>query len=189
MVVVKQLLTPTDFVRMIERGELDEDAWCELVDGEVICLQSPPWYHASVVMAVALTLGNFAREIGALLLSESAGFIVGDKHQQVRQPDLSLVSKERLRILPAGQRLATDAPDLAVEVLSGDQHTEAYAKRKVAEYFAAGSRVVWLVDSDSRTVRVYEAGRAEYSAYSGEAQVNLEAIAPGFSVSIASFFP
>jgi Uma2 family endonuclease len=82
-----------------------------------------------------------------------------------------------------------EAPDLAVEVLSQEQQGEAYARPKVAEYLAAGSKVVWLVDYEARNVRSYQAGKAEYTVYSGDDVITLDAIAPGFSAPVSAFFP
>jgi Uma2 family endonuclease len=107
----------------------------------------------------------------------------------VRSPDVSLVTRSRVNILPYGHALATAAPDLAVEVLSREQYGEAYARPKVGEYLSSGAKVVWLVDPETRTVRVYEPNRDEYAVYSAEATIELEQIAPGFSALVASFFP
>jgi Uma2 family endonuclease len=189
MVVRKPLLTPADVERMMAHGKLDPDAILELVDGELVSLRPASLYHSRVCMAIVAALLPFARQIGAELLGQDAGFIVGVQHRQVRSPDVSLVTSERRYIAPAGGMLATEAPDLAVAVLSGEQHGEAYARAKIGEYFAAGAKLVWLVDPDARTVRVYEAGAHEYAIYLADSTITLEAIAPGFSAPVASFFP
>ena len=48
------------------------------------------------------------------------------------------------------------APTLAVEVLS-DSNTPGEIKRKMAEYFAAGTELVWVIDPDTRTADIYTA--------------------------------
>jgi Uma2 family endonuclease len=191
MVVVKPLWTPADFERMLASGELPDvdDVVYELVDGEVMRLPQPEWYHAAVGAAVIAALSPFGRSIGALVLGDNAAFTVGEHRQQVRSPDVSLVTKQRMRILQRGRRLGSEAPDLAVEILSSQQHGESYARHKVPEYLAAGAKVVWLIDAEAKTVRSYEAGRAEYAIYSEAAEINLDAIAAGFSASVTSFFP
>ena len=73
-----------------------------------------------------------------------------------------------------------EGPDLCVEVLSPEQHGEAYARSKVAEYLDSGAKVVWLVDPEQRTARVYEAGKREFATYSGDAEITLDVIAPAF---------
>src|SRR5262249_22182080 len=109
--------------------------------------------------------------------------------QNIRSADVSLTLKERRHIFEGSRLWATEAPDLAVEVISAEQYGEPYARQKVPEYLAAGARVVWLANPDSRTVRVFEAGRDEVTTYSGDAEITLDALAPGFRVSIDRFFP
>ena len=69
--------------------------------------------------------------------------------------DVAFTSWERLpgRERP-GKPIPDLAPDLAVEILS-KSNTKAEMKRKLAEYFQAGTRQVWLVDPRKRRVRVH----------------------------------
>ncbi len=191
MVVVKPLLSPADFERMLESGELPDvdDVTYELVDGEVVRLPQPEWYHAAVGAAIIAELSPFAKRIGALVLGDNAAFVAGEQRQHVRGPDVSLVTHERMHILRRGRRVGSESPDLAIEILSPAQHSDDYARRKVSEYLAAGTKVVWLVDPESRSVRAYEAGKAEYAIYSEEAEITLEAILPGFRTMVSAFFP
>jgi Uma2 family endonuclease len=73
----------------------------------------------------------------------------------VRIPDLSFISRARLaHHRSARAPILPLAPDLAIEVLS-EGNTPGEMARKVSEYFAAGCRLVWLVDPRTRTVTVY----------------------------------
>ncbi len=80
------------------------------------------------------------------------------------------------------------SPDLAVEVLSS-ANTAAEMDRKRAEYFAGGTRLVWVVDPPTRTVAVYtpEAGD-EPAVYGIGDTVNGDDILPGFALSVAELF-
>jgi Uma2 family endonuclease len=92
-------------------------------------------------------LGNLAGPDGALRLMPGL----------VRIPDISFIRWERFpnREVP-DEPIAGLAPDLAVEILSrGNTKTE--MQRKLREYFFAGVRQVWLVDTAHRTVQVYTA--------------------------------
>jgi Uma2 family endonuclease len=76
----------------------------------------------------------------------------------VRIPDVSFISWDRLPVkgcLPR-QKIGAFAPDLAVEVLS-ESNTPSEMQRKLKEYFLAGTRLVWFVDPQSRTVQVFTA--------------------------------
>ncbi|MBV8084585.1 MAG: hypothetical protein JO247_07195 [Chloroflexi bacterium] len=57
------------------------------------------------------------------------------------------------------------------------------------EYMAAGARVVRLVSPETRTIRAFYAERDDVEVYSGDAEITLDALAPGFRASIAGFFP
>ncbi len=74
----------------------------------------------------------------------------------VRCPDVSFTLKERLPEGEPSDHFAPFAPDLAVEVVSP---SEDYADllRKVGEYFASGSKQVWLLFPNTRTVKVFTA--------------------------------
>ena len=187
MVEVKQLLVPEDVERMIASGELDADDAFELVDGEIVRLAPTFDPHSGTCSLLIAELVPFARRIGGRVLDSSMGFMVGDELRQLRCPDVSLVSSQRLHIL-RGTGFARGAPDLAVEVLSEGQHGEAYARPKLGEYFEAGARVVWFVDLRTQTVREYLAGAREYRQYSGAAPIGLEAVAPGFACPVEVFF-
>jgi Uma2 family endonuclease len=188
-VIHKPLLKIADVERMLKCGEIDPDALWELVDGEIVYLSPTNPYHGQVEVAIAIALAPFANMIGAALMAGDAGFTVGRKREQLRGPDIALVSRNRSHIISRDKTWGTEAPDLAVEVLSPEQHGEAYARPKVAEYLAAGARVVWLVDPDARSVRVYEPNSDEYTIYAADAEISLDQIAPGFSAPVASFFP
>jgi Uma2 family endonuclease len=74
------------------------------------------------------------------------------------------------------------------DTVSG-QFGDAYRRRKVPEYLEAGAKVVWLLDPRNRTVRAFEAGSSEVIIYSGDEEITLDRIAPGFRAPISSFFP
>ena len=57
------------------------------------------------------------------------------------------------RKLPA-EPIPLLAPDLAVEVLS-KSNTKSEIDRKLHEYFAAGTRLAWVIDPKKRIARAY----------------------------------
>jgi Uma2 family endonuclease len=189
MAVVQALLTPDDVARMLTAGELDREEQFELVDGEIIWLSFASLYHNQVCGAIYVLLLSFAKLIGGIAFVDGAGFRVGPSRMNLRGPDVALVTRERRHIVPREAMWGTEAPDLCVEVLSAEQHGEAYARPKIAEYFAAGAKLVWLVDPERRTVRAYEPGKREFTIYSVEDEIALDAIAPGFRAPVSSFFP
>jgi Uma2 family endonuclease len=57
-----------------------------------------------------------------------------------------------------GQRIPSVAADLPVEVIS-NSNTKAEIARKLEQYFAAETRLTWVVDPKARTVRFHTAPR------------------------------
>jgi Uma2 family endonuclease len=101
----------------------------------------------------------------------------------VRAPDVSFVRAERL---PAGGLKAgyfAGAPDLAVEVLSPtDRFSD--VQRKVRDYLAAGTRLVWVIDPEARTAIVYRPdGRVTFLDEDGV--LDGEDVVPDFSLALA----
>ena len=113
------------------------------------------------------------------------GFILSRNPDTVRAPDVHFVSSERLR--PANEDgFFEGAPDLAVEVLSPEDRASE-VQEKIREYFSAGARLVLVADPRTETVTVHHpSGRAQ--VFSGEQEVPLEDILPGFSFRVANLF-
>ena len=141
--------TETDLLAcMQETGRL-----VELVDG--VLVEKAMGFIASVVAVQLITFLNF------FVLKHKLGIIAGPDAAQrlmpglVRIPDVSFISWDRL---PGGVKpvepILNIVPDLAVEVLSSS-NTPAEMARKNREYFAAGVRLVWHLDPETRSAAVF----------------------------------
>jgi len=130
-----------------------QDRLCELVDG--VLIEKPPGFLES---CVASRLIHYLEDYS---FPRDLGFTVGEGGMMrlrpglVRIPDVSFICWDRV---PGGRvpdlDIAPFAPDLAVEIL-GPGNTRREMLRKLREYFAAGARLVWLVDPVARTAEVY----------------------------------
>lgn len=162
-----------------------EGRLCELVDG--VLVEKVMGYYESRVAAILIQLlGNFLHQARLGIVAGADG-MMKLAAGLVRIPDVSFVSWSRL---PDGRvpraPIPSPAPDLAVEVLS-EGNTQAEMRRKVSEYFAAGTRQVWLVHTDPPAVEVFS---------SMDRSTRLEAadtidggdVLPGFSLSIRDWF-
>jgi Uma2 family endonuclease len=128
----------------------------ELVRGEVRPM-SPAGARRNIVagnLFVALTLFLREHPLGRAF-TDNAGFrlpIPDAEDDTVRSPDVAFVSFERLASVPVG--FAPVAPDLAVDVISpGD--TARDLDERLDDYFAAGTRAVWVIDPDRRAVALH----------------------------------
>ena len=89
-------------------------------------------------------------------------------------------------------RFIEGAPTLAVEVRSENDYTapaEAEIAAKRADYFAAGTLVVWDVDPQAETVVVYRASNPGSPAkYHIGDQAEAEPAAPGWRIAVSGVF-
>jgi len=166
-------------------AEAAEKRLYELVDG--VLVEKPPGFYESVLASVLIhrlatyldtqDLGCVAGEAGALRLAPGL----------VRIPDVSFIAWERFpgRKLPKVP-IPHLAPDLAVEILSSS-NTEAEMARKLREYFAAGARLVWIVDPETRTARVFTDAET-HSAVTTDGVLDGGDVLPGFQVSLREWF-
>jgi len=144
--------------RLVTAEELlhlpDDGLRRELVYGEVIEMTPAGFPHGAVAARLVLRLAGFVEERGlGAVLTADPGFVLRRDPDVVRAPDAAFVSKERLPAEPI-EGFFPGAPDLAVEVVSPSE-TSAEIEAKVAEYLAAGARLVWVVYPTLDKVRVW----------------------------------
>jgi Uma2 family endonuclease len=143
--------TEADLIAASLRG----DCLCELVDG--VLAEKVMSYRESLLAGLILSL------LRAWVYPRNLGLVSGEAGMMrlfpglVRIPDVGYVSWDRV----PGRRVPTEpiagfAPDLAVEVLS-EGNTPGEMARKRREYFAAGVRLVCLIDPATRTATVFTA--------------------------------
>jgi Uma2 family endonuclease len=160
----------------------------ELVRGEVRPM-SPTGIRHNVVavnLVVALTLYLREQPIGRAL-TDNAGFrlpIPDTEDDTVRSPDAAFVSFERMPDVPVG--FASVAPDLAVEVLSPDD-TARDLDERMDDYFAAGTRAVWVIDPDRRTVAQHSATGPTRRLREGDTLDGADVV-PGFTLPVGALF-
>jgi Uma2 family endonuclease len=85
-----------------------------------------------------------------------------------------------------GSVAADGAPDLAVEIWSRGNKRKDMAEH-VALYLRTGSRLVWVVDPQRRTVTVHRPNH-EQVVLGGDDQLSGEDVLPGFACCVADFF-
>ena len=160
----------------------------ELLAGSLLREPRPGALHGLVVTAVAVVLAEWARAGGTgVVLTGDSGFILERAPDTVRGPDVAWISRARFDAVGPIGTAFPGPPDLAVEVLSpndrpGDVHG------KVADYLAAGTRLVWLVDPERRRVTSYRKLLAPRVSGSNEL-LRDEELLPGFEVRVGDLFP
>lgn len=134
-----------------------------------------------------ILLGSYIRsqKLG-LLFDSSTGFKMQNGNR--RSPDLAFFAKNRLQglaTLPTG--FLEGAPDLAVEVLSPGNTVEEI-DGKITEYFANGTRLMWVINPQQRYIWVYRSPQEPDRLLKTADRLDGEAIIPGFSLPIAELF-
>lgn len=127
----------------------------ELQAGLLVSEPLPGFRHGRIMVTTAAILRAHVKQhrLGVVVAGDS-GFILARKPDTVRGPDVAFVSKQRFDPADDGVRAFAGAPDLAVEVVS-PSNTPSALRAKVADYLAAGTRLVWVVDPEARAVTVY----------------------------------
>jgi Uma2 family endonuclease len=155
------------------------DKRVELVRGMLVVREPAGGRHGRIALNLALQLGNYvnAHRLGSVYAAET-GFTLTRAPDTVRAPDVAFVRRERVPT-PEPTGFPNLAPDLVVEVLSpGDRPGEILAK--VGDWLSAGTRLVWVVDSDRRAARVYRRDGTE-AIVAGDQVLDGEDVLPGFS--------
>ena len=102
-------------------------------------------------------------------------------------PDVTFATHERRAAKGRNERkFLWAAPDLAVEVLSPDQHADEFAD-KLHFYLLHGVRLVWVVNPWERTIRVFRPGEDSQLLGAGDTLDGGDVL-PGFAVAVDDIF-
>jgi Uma2 family endonuclease len=158
----------------------------ELVDGELIDTGNSGMEHGGIGSLLGGLLAIYVRQqkLGTVCDSSTAFTL---KSGNKRSPDVSFVSKERLKGLKRPPRgFFQGSPDLAVEILSPNNTVEEIHE-KIVEYFENDTRLVWVIHPDEKYVLVYHSPEPDRFLRPQDG-LEGEAIVPGFSMSVAELF-
>jgi Uma2 family endonuclease len=158
----------------------------ELVDGTLV--EKPMGLEESGIAALLIMfLNNFVHPRGLGLVTAPDGPFRTESGS-IRLPDISFFARARR---PGGKTpkgpVAPVALDLAVEVLS-KSNTKKEIARKLDEYFASGTRLAWIVDPKTKTVRVHTSP-AQSTRLERDAVLDGGDVLPGFRLTLAELFP
>ena len=160
----------------------------ELVNGEII-LMSPTGLLPNIAAGEIFTsLRNYSRQqkVGHVF-TDNAAFVVDLPNRKSFSPDVSFY------IGDVTMKFGQGAPVFAVEVSEGDYgpRAERQMAAKRADYFAAGTLVVWDVDILSEdVVRAYRASDPQTPVIYRRGQLaEAEPAIPGWTMPVDDLFP
>ncbi len=148
---IKQRITTAE-----ELFNMPDDGYrYELVRGELRKMAPAGSEHGDISADIHGSLHPYVRanNMGRTRIAEP-GFVLERDPDSVRAPDVAFVRQERLEAIGRTTFYWPEAPDLAIEVISpNDRYTE--VNEKVADWLAAGTRMVVVVNPRNRTVNVH----------------------------------
>ncbi len=165
--------------------EAKEDRLCELVDG--VLIEKDMTTFESLIGGL---IGHFllvyleTRDLGVVL---GAGGMLRLAPGLIRIPDVSFITWNQM---PGGKfpedPIASLYPDLAVEVISpGNSAGE--MRRKLRDYFAAGTQLMWFVYPKTRIAEVYT-NSGKRTALTSADSLQGGDVLPGFELSLEKLF-
>jgi Uma2 family endonuclease len=159
---------------------------CELIDG--VLVEKPMGALESVLgLYIGRLIGNHveANDLGVVL--GEAGFIRLGVNQ-VRAPDVAFVpwSEFPNGEVPEDEAFWSVAPGLIVEVLS-PSNTDAEITRKLAEFFAVGCKLAWVIDPPTKTAKVYTSAK-KFKELDATGTLDGGKVLPVFKLPLADLF-
>jgi len=175
--------------RAVTAEELFQDPdskYYELVRGVPRVCEPPGGVHGRIAGSIVAHLRNHVERLGLGTVLVESGYVLQRAPDTVRGPDVSFVSLARLPPEQIPEQFIPGAPDLAVEILSPSSRWSE-VEEKIADYFAAGARLVWVVDPGERRAIVRYPDRPPRVVAAGES-LDGEDVVPGFALAVAELF-
>lgn len=178
------------------RATLDDlyrtDGKAELIGGRIVPLMATGHKPNRVAGRIFRSLDDFAEKIGrGYALTDNMGFAIPElpSGRESFSPDAAYCTGP----LPDNRmRFVNGPPTLAVEVRSDSDYVpsaEDETARKRADYFAAGTLVVWDVDTLAECVHVYRGSETKPEAtYRRGQTAEAEPAVPGWRVAVDWIF-
>jgi Uma2 family endonuclease len=164
------------------------DGKAEIVNGEMVHMSptgAAPSYAASEIF---VSLREYARRVKTgYALTDNAAFVVNLSNRKSFSPDAAYYIGEW-----TGMKFFEGAPVFAVEVRSEGDYgpaAEAAIARKRADYFAAGTLVVWDVNLlADEVIKSYRAGAGEPRVFRRGETANADPAVSGWSMPVNDLF-
>ena len=178
-------------VRATADDLMNYDGNAELIGGEIVPLMSTGHTPSQVAGRIYRRLADFVDDrLAGFVYTDGMGFLVPElaSGRESFSPDVSYY----LGAPPKNRAdFVSNPPTFAVEVRSkGDRgpasEREIAAKR--ADYFEAGTQVVWDVDYENERIDVYRGSEASKTTFRRGEIADAEPAVPGWRVAVDAIF-
>ncbi len=174
--------TEADVIRVVESAD---KRLVELVDGTLV-EKAMGQRESRVTAELIYQLVGYTKQhdIGWVSIPDGMTRMSGGN---VRMPDAAFYP---FSMFPndtfPNEKVASVAPALAVEVLC-ESNTVAEIAKKLAELFASGTTLAWVIDPEKRVARVHTAAKT-FTTIDDAGALDGAAILPGFHCTLATLF-
>ncbi len=155
VIIEKKKHTYEDYIK------ISDDKRYELMNGELIMTPSPVPKHQRVSRKIEFILEKFVSgdNLGEVFDAPCDVYL---DNENVVQPDILFISKERLNII--GEKNIEGAPDLVIEIiLENSVYRDMVQKKKL--YARFGVKEYWIVIPDEKEIEVYILKDNTYQLY------------------------
>jgi len=159
----------------------------EIVEGKIVMMSPTGGKPGRAALAICSSLREFESKAEGFAYPDNVGFVVDLPNRKSFSPDAAFS-----KVMPE-MDFVQGAPEFAVEVRSENDYGTGVEQRtdaKRADYFAAGTKVVWDVDLlNDDVVRVYRADKPTESViYRNGDQAEAEPAVPGWRFPVNELF-
>jgi Uma2 family endonuclease len=128
-----------------------DDERYELIEGELLMTPSPVMRHQRISRKMLIALDNHVtdNDLGEVFDAPSDVYL---DNENVVQPDILFVSKERIDII--GEKNIQGSPDLVIEIISeSTAYRDLVQKKKL--YVRFGVKEYWIVIPEESSVDIF----------------------------------
>jgi len=175
--------TEEDVLRLL--GNPTRKVRAELIDGTLV-EKHMGWLESVVAGCLIQQLRNFisALNLGVVSVPDGAYRMISGN---IRFPDIAFVPWTSIpEDMTAHEKIADLPPVLAVEILS-DSNTPKEIATKLAEYFARGCKLAWVIDPATETATAHTSAKRG-RAIPADGELTGGKVLPGFALKLSDLF-
>lgn len=183
-------------VRYNEFGDVILPRGAEFVDGRIVfkrrqrgsaMSELSNWVGNELMMRMALHVNTLKSGVVFRGAEEQGYCCFPHKPKQVRKPDVSFVRRDMSKFFLRDTGWTLEVPELVVEVMSPEDRRFDIESR-VADFLAAGTKLVWLIDPVLESAEVVHADGIKYPVRR-TGYLDGEDVLPGFRLPLADVLP
>jgi len=139
--------------------------------------------HGSIAARLAYLLADhvYRNNLG-VVCGQDTGFKIESDPDTVRAPDVAVVCRARVGLIPS-RGYAAFAPDLVAEIVSPDDRP-GEVLTKVGQWIDAGTMLVWVIDPSRVEARTYR-DDGGLTIVSSDGLLDASPVLPGFTCALA----